>query len=191
MYSTVKIKLQKIFILISENFVIGQIRRSKRDYYEHKFNAAKTDIMQTWRIINNIINTRNRRVENTVKKIIQDDIVHEDSEDIANMFNNYFVDVRKYIAESIGGNYNNQLDYMAHINQPNSFFFRPIHCYSTEKLFCSLKNKSSNLNTIPVKNLKSICDIISPCLTNIINRSLTAGIFLDNLKIPKPDSEGR
>ena len=71
---------------------------------------------------------------------------------------------------------------MTHINQHNYFFFRPIHCYSTEKLICFLKNKSSNLNTIPVKILKSICDIISPCLTNIINRSRTKGVFPDSLK---------
>ena len=75
----------------------------------------------------------------------------------------------------------NHLDYMTHIDQPN-FFFRPIHCYSTEKLICSLINKSSNLNTIPVKILKSICDIICPCLTNIINKSLTTGVFHDSLQ---------
>ena len=92
-----------------------------------------------------------------------------DCGDIANMFNDYFVDIGRNIAESIGLNNVNHLDYMTHINQPNSFFFRPLHCYSTEKLICSLKNKSSNLNTGPVKILKSTCDIISPCLTNIIN----------------------
>ena len=70
------------------------------------------------------------------------------------MFNDYLVDIGKKIAESTGGNNNNHLDYMTNINQPNSFSVRPINCYSTE-------NKSSNLNTIPVKNLKSICDIIS------------------------------
>ena len=89
-------------------------------------------------------------VGNTVKKIIHDDVVHEASGDIANMFNDYFVDIGRNIAKSIGGNNANHLDYMTHINQPNSFFFRPIHCYSTEKFICSLKNKSSNLNTIPV-----------------------------------------
>ena len=98
------------------------------------------------------------------------------------MFNDYFVDIGRSIAESIGGSTANHLDYMTHINQPNSFFFRPVHCYSTEKLICSLKNMSSNLNTIPVNFLKSICDIISPCLTNIINRSLTTGVFPDSLK---------
>ena len=68
---------------------------------------------------------------------------------------------------------------MTHNNQPNSFFFRPIHCYFTEKLICSLKNKSSNLNTVPLKILKSICDIISPCLTNI---QRTTAVFPDSLK---------
>ena len=32
------------------------------------------------------------------------------------------------------------------------------------------------------ENLKSICEIISPCLTNIINRSLTTVVFPDSLK---------
>ena len=105
-----------------------------------------------------------------------------DSGDIANMFNDYFVDIERNISVSIGGNSVNHLDYMTHINQPNSFFFRPIHCYSTEKLICSLKIESSNLNTIPVNILKSICDIISPCLTNIINRSLTMVVFPDSIK---------
>ena len=85
-----------------------------------------------------------------------------DSGDKPNMFNDNFVVVGRNIAESIGGNDVNHLDYITHINQPNSFFFRRIHCYSTEKLICSLKNKSSNLNTILVKILISICEIISP-----------------------------
>ena len=67
-----------------------------------------------------------------------------------NMLNVSFADIGKNIVESIGGNDSNQLHYMAYINQPDSFFFRKIHCYSTEKLICSLKNMSRNLNTIPV-----------------------------------------
>ena len=51
----------------------------------------------------------------------------------ANIFNDYFVDIGRNIAKSIGGNSVNHLDYMTHINQPNFFFFRPINCYCTEK----------------------------------------------------------
>ena len=67
-YFAVKIKFLKIFIL--RNFVTGKIRRSKKDYYEHKFNAAKSDIKRTCRNIHNIINTKNRKVENIVNNII-------------------------------------------------------------------------------------------------------------------------
>ena len=102
-------KIPKDFYTHFRNFVTGQIRRSKKDYYEHKFNAAKRDIKQTWRIINNTINTKNRKVENTVKKIIHDNVVHVDSGDIAKMFNDYFVDIGRNIAESIGENNANHL----------------------------------------------------------------------------------
>ena len=123
-------KISKYFYIHFRNFVTGQIRRSKKDYYEHKFNAAKSDIWQTWRIIINNIITKYRKEENTVKKIIHDDVVHVDSGDIANIFNDYFVDVGRNIAESIWGNNANHLDCMTHINQSNSFFFRPINSYS-------------------------------------------------------------
>ena len=37
------------------------------------------------------------------------------------VFNDYFVDIGRNIAELIGGNHVNHLDYMTHINQPNFF----------------------------------------------------------------------
>ena len=88
------------------NFVTGQLRLSKMVYYEHELNAAKNDIKQTWRVIGNIINTENRKIKNIVKKIIQDVIVHEDSEDRANMFNDYFlfyyITLRIYLISASG-----------------------------------------------------------------------------------------
>ena len=61
--------------------------------------------------------------ENIVTKIIQDDVVHEDSEDIVNMLNDYVVDIVRNIADSIGGNNGDHLDYTTRINQPNSLLF--------------------------------------------------------------------
>ena len=88
----------------------------------NSFNAIQNDIKQTWCIISGIINAKNRKVENIVTKIIHDDVVHKDSEDIANLFNNYFVDIGKSIDESVGSGTNNHLHYMADVNQPNSFY---------------------------------------------------------------------
>ena len=43
-----------------------------------------------------------------------------------NMYNDYFVDIGKNIAESIGGNNNNHLDYMVHINQPCNYWQKTV-----------------------------------------------------------------
>ena len=97
------------------------------------------------------------------------------------MFNDYIVYIENNIAESIWGN--NESSWLhGSLISAHVIFFRPIHCFSTEKLICSLKNKSSNRNTTPIKKFKSICDVISACLTNIINRSLYTGLFPDNSK---------
>ena len=56
-----------------------------------------------------------------IKKIIQDDVAQVDSGDIANLFNDYFVDIGRNIAKQIVGNNANHLDYMTHIYQTNSF----------------------------------------------------------------------
>ena len=57
-----------------------------------------------------------------------------DSGDIANMFNDYFVDIGRNIAKSIEGNNVNHLDYMTHINQSNFLF------YSDQFIVIPLKN---------------------------------------------------
>ena len=40
-------KIRQDFYTHCRNFVTGQIRRSKKDYYGHNFNGAKNDIKQT------------------------------------------------------------------------------------------------------------------------------------------------
>ena len=50
------------------NFVTGQIRQLKKHYCEHKFNVARNDTKQSWRIVSNFINTKNRKLENTVRR---------------------------------------------------------------------------------------------------------------------------
>ena len=51
-------------------------------------------------------------MDNIVKKQIQDDVIHEDSVDIANMFNLHFADIGKNVAQSVGENNNNYLGYI-------------------------------------------------------------------------------
>ena len=127
LHHTVKIKFLKIFILISETLSPSKLDDQRRIIMNVNSMLQKRNIKQTWRTVSvqffNII-TKNRKVENTVRKIIHDDVVHVLSGDMTNMFNDYFVDIKINIAESIGGNGVNPVDYMTHINQPNYFFLQ-------------------------------------------------------------------
>ena len=94
MYSTVEIKFLKIFILISKILSPAKLDDQKRFIMNINSMLQKNYIKQTWRIINTSLTQKKivRCMGNIVNKIIQDDIVQEDSEDIANIFNDYFID---------------------------------------------------------------------------------------------------
>ena len=88
MYYTVKIKFPKIIILISEILSPAKLDDQKRITMNINSLLQTNDIKQIWHIINNIMNSK---VENIVKKIIQDDVFREDSDYTANMFNDLFI----------------------------------------------------------------------------------------------------
>ena len=46
-----------------------------------------------------------------------------------------------------------------------------------------LKFEKSHISTYPDKNLKYISNLVSPMLTNIMNKSLTPGFFPQLLKV--------
>ena len=75
-------KIPKDFYTHFRNLSLSKLDNQKRFIMNINSMLQKNDIKQTWRIINNIINTKNRKAENILKKIIQDGIVHEGSEDI-------------------------------------------------------------------------------------------------------------
>ena len=66
-----------------------------------------------------------------------------------------------------------------------SFFFATVAYKDVENYILSLKNKSSDITTVPAKVLKFVRIIISPVLSEIINDSFSQGIFPDSLKIAK------
>ena len=164
------------------NYVTNEIRNSKRKYYEKAFNEVRNNIKQTWSIINNVLKPKINRRTNIVKKLIINDVTFDDPIDISNNFNDFFVNIGKNIAESVDSNFNDHKKYLTHIDQPNSFFFKPVTTNEIKDTINSLKNKSGNINSIPTKILKSISSIICFPLTLIINNSLITGSFPDSLK---------
>ena len=74
-------------------------------------------------------------------------------------------------------------DYLSNVSMPNSFFFSPVSSEQIENIISSLKNKSSNISTYSTMLIKSIKSLLSPMLSNIINKSFTHGVHPKFLKI--------
>ena len=169
-------------MLISKILSLAKLDNQKRIIMNRNAMLQKNYIKQTWRIISNVINTKKCKLENIVTKIIQDDVVHWDSRDIANMFNDYFVDIGKDIAESIGGEIITiNFTTMIYVSQPYSFFIQinSLLFHWKNSLLSEVWIQQYEYNSCK-KEFKSFCDIISSM--NIINESLTTGVLPDSLK---------
>ena len=167
------------------NFVTKMIRKSKIKYYENKFNNVKNNIKQTWRIINGVMKPKNNLKQNVIQKLIFNNAIYTNGNDISNIFNDFFVNIGNNIAESVDCSLDDHRKYLNHINQQNSFFFHPITPIDISIIIKSLKNKSSNINNFSVKILKSISNLVSFPLSEIINQSLINSNFPDSLKIAR------
>ena len=168
------------------NFVTNKIRSAKKKYYEDKFNSVKNIIKETWKIINDVLKPKNNSRRNILNKIIVNNNTYENSNDISNLFNDFFINIGKNVAESVGSHdANDHKSYLNHLNQPTSFFFHPVLPSEVNTIIKSLKNKASNINTTPIKIMKIISEIISIPLACIINKSLSNGIVPDTLKLAR------
>ena len=143
-------------------------------------------------MINNILRPRNNGKEKeNLKNIVCNNHVYDNKNEIANIMNNHFCNIGRNIADSIPVNDKNPTEYIA-ANFPNSFFFTAVTQNMVKSIILSLKNKKSDLKSIPIKVIKYLSPLISPIISHIINLSLNTGHFPDTLKIarvipiPKP-----
>ena len=99
-----EIKSQRYIKLKSEfnkyrNFLRKTIVAAKRQYYFKYFNMHRTNLKKTWDLINKTINS-NCSHENPCRFSLNDEYI-TDKNDIANAFNNFFVNIGQNMARNI------------------------------------------------------------------------------------------
>ena len=104
---------------------------------------------------------------------------------MANVFNNFFVNVSALVCSEIPRSKKSPIDYLGCRN-PNSIYLNPIIHTEIDDIISLLQNeKSTGPFSIPVKLLKVLKPYISQPLANIFNHSIILGIFPDKLKYAK------
>ena len=77
------------------------LRIEKKNYYRQKREECKANTSETWKILNTIIGKRKSEAKYSNEFIVDNDRVTLDNEEIANHFNNFFVNIGTILSNSI------------------------------------------------------------------------------------------
>ena len=77
------------------------LRIEKKNYYRQKLEECKANTSETWKILNTIIGKRKSEAKYSNEFIVDNDRVTLDNEEIANHFNNFFVNIGTILSNSI------------------------------------------------------------------------------------------
>ena len=142
------------------------------------------NIKKTWDAIRKIVNVK----KSTHFSIFQLNIngkITDDSVEITNKINNYFVNVGPQTEKGVPKVPNMTPDKFLKNRNQLDFIITHISEEEVLKIIESLPNKSFGPASIPLKLLKIVADIIVIPLCHIINLSFSTGVFPEVWKIAK------
>ena len=166
------------------NRTIRELKKSKKNYYSEYFAEHSNNIKKIWSGIREIVNLKN----STSQKITQLKINGMDIDnpsDITTNFNDFFINIGPDTDSKIPVSQN--IIPEAFLKERNQMDFVLAHVTEVEvlEIINTLDNKAMGPNSIPLKLLKLIPDLIIIPLCRLINKSFSSGKFPDLLKIVK------
>ena len=161
------------------------LRCEQKRYYCKLIDEHKGNMKKTWQILNRCI-SKSKQVSCIPKCFKANNLEVSESKDIANGFNNFFVNVGPNLAKSIPDCEGKSFyDYMVN-NVQSSVFMQPTCESEINNIIRIFQNKtSSGHDGISMNVVKAIAQYIAKPFSHICNLSLFNGIFPDNMKIAK------
>ena len=163
------------------NILTTLIRLSRKMFYSQKIESTKSNNNSLWQIIKDLVG---KKKQNIPKYFKDDDKEINEPEQIANMFNTFFVNIGPRLASKI----NSRTNFKQYLDKPfhKSLFLRPADHQEILNIVKSLKSSSScGFDGISVNLLKKIIHPIIDPLLHVFNLSITSGACPDSLKIAK------
>ena len=169
---------------IYKNKLTHVIRNAKRTYYENRFEVAKNDMKLTWRLVNEVIDNRKTK-QSLPSPFMSEGKMITDHFEIANRFCKYFTDIGPSLASRIPSTNFSFRSFLTDdencpiiLNETNTHDLEEI-CHDFQA------GKAPGYDNIPMYLIKNSFDLISEPLAQLINLSLTTGVFPDKLKVAK------
>ena len=160
------------------NKVTSLIRKCKQLYFERCFSRNIGNIKATWKIIRNICNGYQNR---TIKEVSHDGVTYTVPYDIAESFNNFFVNIAENLAQNMP--LSNDCPYTVVRRNPlPPITLEPVTQEECAEIIRTLKQTKQNIDHISVKMFQKYHHSFLNCLCDLINFSLSAGIFPEVFK---------
>ena len=160
------------------NKVTSLIRKCKVAYYERCFARVAGDIRASWKMIKKVcFGTGNKKIS----EIVHNDSTFNNPSDIADIFNNFFVNIANNLANDLPSSTDCPYQYVVP-NQHMPFLLDPVTPEECSIVINSLKLTKQDFNTISVELFKKFHKYFLRTLCNIINLSFSSGIFPDSFK---------
>ena len=163
-----------------KNRVKSVISTAKRNYYNNLFAQNFDNIRKTWKTINFLIGTNNRG--NSIKKLILNGVEYSDDSSLAEIFSDHFSSISAALQANIPRSYRNAAD-MVGVHDFEPFFLDPCTPDECSAIIDAMKITNEGKNNLPIRLLKANKDIFSPVISEIVNQSISTGVFPDQLKI--------
>ena len=166
------------------NRVSRELEKSKKQHYESYFDEMNTNIKKTWEGIRKIVNVKKSTKFSISHLNVKGKIV-DDPVEIANNFNNFFVNVGPETEKTVPRVPNQTPNQF--LKNRNQFDFIVAHISEEDiiDIIVALPKKSIGPHSIPIQFLKIVADLVAIPLCRVINLSFNQGIFPDMLKIAK------
>ena len=167
---------------VYKNVLRRLINRAKNIYYSTQFENNKGDGRKTWRTMYNLLHRKSSK--SIPDAIIVEDKLATDKSKIADAFNKYFATVCM-TNENANQNLSQYDEYLKNPTDA-SFNFEQVKNTAVLHFINKLKpSHSCGCDKISSNILKIIAKEVSPCITLIINQTLSTGIFPSKLKTAK------
>ena len=165
----------------SNKYLYKKLRSGKVIYFKNYFEQNKTSMKMLWSGIKSIVNVYSKTQLSCISHLTSNGMHVDDPVKMANIFNQYFVNVGSNLDKTIPRTRKSPIDYLKNRNG-SSMFLAPVTTQAIELIIQSLNTKKSiGPYCIPVFLLKILSKHISKPLSYLVNLSFPTGIFPDYL----------
>lgn len=171
---------------LQRNEIVKLIHKAKKEYFENEIDNTKSDPKQMYKVINNLLK-KDKTTELSYKNIKFDNDETEtlSNKELANKFNKFFIDsIEQIILTRDNNNVNSNLFNLFNFDCLN--YFNHFDEINMDKLYNLINKLDANKRSpegINKQILYNVCESIGEHFLDILNTSLSTGMFPEKWKI--------